>query len=110
MDVVAGASREMARKAPHCASGIRARGGFPRQIGGSRRHPKGRGPIGQKWVDQIRRKASLAMDRPRVAPLCLTLIDNAHGEIHLQSARRPTVSFAGADARPAEKWAKGYDG
>jgi hypothetical protein len=72
----------MARKAPQVVLEIRARG-FPRQIDGSRRHPKGHG-----LVDQIRRKASLAMNRHRVAPLCLTLTDNAHGEIRLESVRR----------------------
>jgi hypothetical protein len=82
MDFVAGASREMAWKDPQPVPGVRARG-FPRQVDGSRRHPEGHG-----LVDQILRKASLAMGDHRVAHLCLTLIDNPHGEIRLQSAHR----------------------
>jgi hypothetical protein len=82
VDFVVDASREMAWNGPKRVSAIRAKGG-PRQIDGSRRHPEGHG-----LVDQIRRKASLAMTRHRHARLCLTLIDDAHGEIRFQSVHR----------------------
>jgi hypothetical protein len=78
MDFVAGTSREMVWKDPQRVSGIRA-SGFPLRLTAFAATRRAKALFIKVGPDEIRRKASLAMDRHRLDPFCLTFSDNPHG-------------------------------